>query len=286
MASRMFNTLYRWLLFLLCRHCTGWRGMWRLDLLQRVREYRFPTGGTILVQMKWGLPIEVRKNDVVGRSIYFFGDYERKLLRAVEREVRAGDTVLDIGANIGTVSLFCGSLVGQAGRVFCIEPLAENFALLEKNVQRVGFADRICAEHCALGSEEKTIALHFDAQSDNWGNISLLESGGSGVEEVPMVRLDTLWERWSRPQIDFVKMDVEGYEYEVLQGAARMLREKPPRVWVVEFNMEYLSRVENGVRRLWDFFLQHGYEPFSMKTGEKLPQPPEAHCDVLFRLGG
>jgi FkbM family methyltransferase len=282
----MLNTLHRWLLYVLCRHCTQWRGVWRLDLLRRVQQYRFPTEGTILVRTKWGLPIEVRKHDFLGRILYFFGDFERKLLRAAEKEIRPAGTVLDIGANIGAVTMYLCQLVDRAGLVYCVEPHAENFALLEKNLQRVGFRGRVVAERCALGAEEKTVALHFDAQSDNWGTVSVLADSEAGVvEEVPMLCLDTLWKReWLRPQFDFVKLDVEGYEWEVLQGATEMLRENPPRVWVVEFNMDYLQRTEQGVRRLWDFFLQRGYQPCSMETGEKMLQPPEAHCDVLFRL--
>lgn len=281
----MLNTLHRWLLYVLCRRCVYWRGMWRLDLVQRVKDYRFPTGGTIVAQTKWGLPIEVRRQDFIGRTLYFFGDFERKLLSTAEREVRPGATVLDLGANIGTVTLFLGKLVGKTGRVFCVEPLAANFALLERNVDRTGFLDRVRAERCALGTEEKTITLHFDEQSDNWGEVSLLDQASQGTEEVPMRRLDTLWKEWDRPQFDFVKLDVEGYEYEVLQGATKMLREKPPKVWVVEFNVDYLNRAENGVQRLWDLFRQFGYEPFSMEKEEKLLEPPKAHCDILFRLG-
>lgn len=281
----MLDALYRSLLYFLCRHCVHWRGMWRLDLLRRVKDYRFPTGGTIIVQTKWGLPIEVRRQDFLGRILYFFGDFERKLLDVAGREIRSGATVLDIGANIGTVTLFIGQLVGPTGCIFCVEPLAANFAMLVRNVERVGFRDRVRAERCALGTEEKTITLHFDEESDNWGEVSLLDRTSQGKEEAPMLRLDTLWRRWQRPQFDFVKLDVEGYEYEVLQGASEMLHEKPPQVWVVEFNMDYLNRAENGAQRLWDLFRHYGYEPFGMVKGEKLLEPPKVHCDVLFRLG-
>ncbi len=282
----MLNSLHRGLLYVLCRHCIHWPGMWRLDLVQRVKDYRFPTDGTMVVPTKWGLPIEVRRQDFLGRVLYFFGDFERKLLDAAEREIRPADTVLDLGANIGTVTLFLGKLVGKPGRIFCVEPLAANFAMLERNVNRAGFLDRVYVERCALGTEEKTVTLHFDEKSDNWGEVSLLDQASHGTEEVPMRRLDSLWKEWQRPQFDFVKLDVEGYEYEVLLGATEMLRDKPPKVWVVEFNIDYLNRAENGVQRLWDLFRQYGYEAFRMEKDERLLEPPKAHCDILFRLGG
>jgi len=280
----MLNTVHRWLLYLLCRHCSEWRGIWRLDLLQHAFDYRFPESGRLLTETKWGQPIEIRKNDLVGHMIYFFGEFERKLRTVASAELHAGDVALDIGANVGAVSLFLGTLVGPKGRVFSIEPLAENFELLDRNVRRVDSGNVFHPEHCALGSEEKTISLRFDEHMHNSGAVSLLDRGGKGEQSVALRRLDTLWESWGRPRIRFVKMDVEGYEYEVMRGAERLLREAPPEVWVVEFNWEQLSRIENGVRRQWDIFLDHGYEPFDMETGAKMASQPTAHCDVIFRF--
>jgi FkbM family methyltransferase len=282
--TQIGNHLYRLWLYALCRYAANWRGIWRLKLGERALVYRFAQSGNLVTKTKWGVPIEVRKNDSVGHTVYFFGDYERKLLNAIRRELKSGDVALDIGANIGVVSLYCATLVGQTGRVFAIEPLQQNHELLQRNLQRAGFDNVIQAELCALGAEEKSVTIQFNEYTDNWGNTSLLNQSGASRQEVSMLRLDTLWEKWGRPQITFVKLDVEGFEIEVLKGATRLLRQSPPKVWIVEFNLDYLSRQDNGVANLWNYFINHAYTPYHMKTRTRMAQPPTAHCDVLFRL--
>ena len=282
--KRFSNYIRRICLYALCRHAAGWRGMWRLKLGQRALAYRFPKAGTLVTHTRWGVPIEVRKNDSIGHLVYFFGNYERKLLAAIRRELQPGDAALDIGANIGVVSLFCATRVGPTGRVFAIEALRQNHELLTNNIQRAGFSNVITTEHCALGEEERTIVIRFDERTENWGNTSLLDQTGSSQQEVPMRRLDQVWEKWGRPRIKLVKLDVEGLEHEVLKGAERFLKECPPAVWIVEFNLDYLAREANGAANLWDIFIRRGYTPYHMKTRQRLDNPPVTHCDVLFRL--
>jgi FkbM family methyltransferase len=281
---RMFDLLHRTALYLLCRHAAGWRGMWRLRLPERAVAYRFPTSGTVRTRVKWGATLEVRRNDVVGHTVHFFGDYEHKLRSTLDREVRAGDAVLDIGANIGVVSVYLAGLVGAEGRVFSVEPLAQNFELLQRNVAANGVSNVVSATQCALGTEEREIELRFDPETTNWGNTSLHNQTGASVQRVPMRTLDSLWESWGRPHLRVVKMDVEGYEYEVLSGASRLLSEDPPDVWIVEFNGEYLSSIPGGFERQWQCFASRGYQAFSMKDDSPMTSAPTRHCDVLFRL--
>lgn len=282
--KRIGNNFYRIVLYGLCRYASGWRGMWRLKLGKRITAYRFDKPGTLITNTKWGVPIEVRKNDVTGHFVYFYGDYEKKLLMAARRELKPGDVALDIGANIGIVSLFFMTLVGKTGRVFSVEPLKQNFDLLQRNIHRAGCGDLIFAEQYALGAEARDITIQFDENTDNWGSTSLYNQSGNSKQQVRMARLDALWESWGKPRIQLAKMDVEGFEHEVLKGATTLMKESPPRVWIVEFNMEHLSQLEDGVANLWNFFLSHSYAPYHMKTQGRLDRMPSEHCDVLFRL--
>ena len=280
----MFDALYRTALYLLCRHASDWRGIWRLRLAERAVAYRFPRGGTLRTRTKWGADIEVRRNDVIGHTVHFFGDYEQKLRTMLDREVTPGSVVLDIGANIGVVSVYLSRLVGPTGRVFSIEPLRENHALLLRNAASNGAAEIIRAEHCALGADHREIEIRFDEDTTNWGNTSLHNQTGRSVQRVPMQTLDSLWEQWGRPHVRLVKMDVEGYESEVFAGASRLLSEDPPEVWITEFNGEYLARIPGGFQLQWQALISRGYEAFSPHDGARLTAAPDRHCDVLFRL--
>lgn len=143
---------------------------------------------------------------------------ERRLLR---RLVRRGQSVADVGANIGYYALLFAQAVGPAGRVACIEPEPENLAELRRNIER----NRLTQAEVfpvAVGATAGTVSLRAGI------NGSVMEDG-SGEILVPLRPLDELLA--GRP-VDFMKIDVEGYEGQVLDGAARLLEELRPTLFV------------------------------------------------------
>jgi len=271
------------LLFFLCRHCSEWRGIWRLKLPERVGAFRFARPGNFVTRTRYGCPIEVRRNDVVGHALHFYGCLNAPLEAIAAEVLQPGDVALDLGANIRGVALFLAKLVGPEGRVYAVEPMSANMELLARNVRRAGFEKILRTEHRAAGRDNLRQRLFFDADTSNWGAMSLHDHAGSGSEEIEIEPLDAMWARWGHPQIAFVKMDVEGFESDVLAGARKMMSLAPPRVWVVEFNPEYFAHMVGGAAHLWDEFVSRGYHPFT-KTGKPVTEPPSTHCDVVFRL--
>ncbi|MFO0910852.1 MAG: hypothetical protein U0794_21345, partial [Isosphaeraceae bacterium] len=81
-----------------------------------------PSEGLVWARNDRGQELLVPIDDYVGRSIYFVGDLDRKLSRLISGIVRSGDTVLDIGANLGVITLQLSALVGLQGRVHSFEP--------------------------------------------------------------------------------------------------------------------------------------------------------------------
>jgi FkbM family methyltransferase len=271
------------LLYALCRHCSTWRGAWRLDLPRRVDEFRFSQPGTFVTETRFGFPIEVRKNDIIGHNLHFFGRYNAPLENVASAALRPGDCALDLGANIGAVALHLARLVGPTGRVFAIEPMSANAELLARNVRRAGLEKVVQIERVAAGRASERTALFFDPGTSNWGAISLRDRSGTASEEIQNEPLDELWKRWGRPHFRFVKMDVEGFEPDVLAGACELLATAPPEVWVVEFNPEQLAHTDGGAAQLWDAFIKRRYAAFT-KDGTPLSAAPRNHCDVVFRL--
>ena len=142
---------------------------------------------------------------------------ERRLLR---RLLRPGHHAVDVGANIGYYLLLIESLVGPTGSVACFEPEPENLAELERNVRANGFANgRIVP--AAAGAAEGRVALRL-------GMNGAVAAEGEGDVTVPLVRLDAVLPG----PVDFLKIDVEGYEGFVLTGARRLRREHRPILFV------------------------------------------------------
>jgi FkbM family methyltransferase len=142
--------------------------------------------------------------------------YDRNDLTGVEpflqRYLREGDVVIDVGANIGTTALTASSVVGGAGLVLAIEAHPRTHRYLLGNI-RLNRRANIEAVNCAAGDREGVVLLS-NGRSDDMNSVS-----DDGIE-VPVRRLDSLA---PMGDIALLKVDVEGYEFRVLNGSLGIL---------------------------------------------------------------
>ena len=184
---------------------------------------RLPFGG-------WWLA----RNDFLGSSI-IHGGFEDSERSFVERFLKLGMVVLDIGANQGFYTLLASRLVGPSGKVISFEPsLRErNALLLHKMLNR---CRNVSVQSLALG--EKTATADFYVVKDtHTGLNSLRPPVGIAQTSIVRVEVDTLdaWlHRQELPHVDFIKLDVEGGELAVLKGASELLRRLPRPVILAE----------------------------------------------------
>lgn len=159
--------------------------------------------------------------------------YESKLISLFEKKVRAGDTVIDVGANFGYFTVRLSKLVGPAGRVIALEPDPMNLAILEKNL-----AENNCKNVTVIGK----------AASDKVGETTLFLNNGSyashslaqdnvikpgGGMQVEMTTLDALAGELDL-NVNFVKTDAQGAEGRILAGAQEILA-RPDIMLALEF---------------------------------------------------
>lgn len=168
--------------------------------------------GAVLLQTRDGLRIEMRNNLWDARIVRetFF---ERPYLRHCR--LPAAPTVVDIGAYIGDFSLFAAHYLG--GRVVAYEPTQENLAMLVKNVRLNGLQDRITVCHRAVGSASE-LTLSVERNDQEVHASSFLFAGGE-KRTVPCDRLEEVFSRHELPEVDLLKIDCEGGEYEILLSA-------------------------------------------------------------------
>lgn len=148
------------------------------------------------------------------------GWYELPETRLVNRTIRRGDTVVDIGANIGYYTLILARLVGPEGRVYAFEPDPANFSILERNVALNGYGNVVLARK-AVSSKEGTIDLflsdHNAGMHRSYESVLCTRS-----VEVEAITLDRFLESETRG-IDFIKIDIEGSERPALEGMRAVL---------------------------------------------------------------
>jgi FkbM family methyltransferase len=169
-----------------------------------------------------------------GSHGYWLGSFEYEKQRLISEAVRPGTVFFDVGAHAGFYSMLASSLVGKSGRVFAFEPLPKNAGYLRKHIRMNRIPNVTLIE--AAVSDRSGEARFREGGSSFTGSI---DSGGPLVVE--QVSLDDLvWQR-EIPLPDYIKIDVEGAERMVLQGARELLSVASPTLFLATHSNEVHS---------------------------------------------
>jgi FkbM family methyltransferase len=174
--------------------------------------------------------------DYIGRAIFYFGDLDRKVTWVCSRLVRSGDCVLDIGANLGLVSLTLSALVGPTGQVHAFEPIPLMQSLIEQAIERNDVTN-MKLHRFALGAQDGQLILSVPPR--NVGSASFVpirRYPDSTDVLVPVRTLSSIMADQNVDHVRLVKMDVEGFESEVLAGAVEFFSRRAPDAVVFELN--------------------------------------------------
>ena len=198
------------------------------------------------------------------------GKYELEETNFIKSHVKAGDHVLDIGANIGYFSLVMADLVGEKGRVDAFEPLPFLYSLFEDSIRKNDLANRVVLNKKVLSSKDGLVSLcaaNFGETPNNGGAHLSSEAEslpmGHAVYECDAVRLDSL--HFDSP-VSFIKLDVEGAEPLVMKGAEICLQNHKPTI-LSEIHKEQLHRVSGtSSRDFMRMMKDYGYSAYKLKT--------------------
>lgn len=151
----------------------------------------------------------------------YFGVYEPEIVALLRRFLRPGDTFIDVGANVGYLSAVAASAVGPHGAVHSFEPAPEYFSAAAA-MARLNPEYNITVNHQALGAEQGTAAIAITNLANmGWNTLVPDFMSPDTVREtvdVPVTRLDDYLAAHAIDRVALVKIDVEGFEYPVLQG--------------------------------------------------------------------
>ncbi len=153
--------------------------------------------------------------------------------------LKEGDTVLDIGANIGYYVLVESQLVGKTGKIYAVEPVTRNYNLLKKNLQ-LNHLENVSAFRYAMGGSVAESEIYVSNKSNLCAMTRNMASGIIlGKEKVPMQTVDSFLK--DKPLPDLIRMDVEGYEYEILKGMTQTLKGKPRILMELHYGLPFLE---------------------------------------------
>jgi FkbM family methyltransferase len=187
---------------------------------------------------------------------------EQSIAQCFRHHIDPGDTVIDVGANVGIYTMLAADLVGPAGHVHAFEPDPQSMCYLLTTVSRNGLTERVTLWNLAASDRSAIARLYLDLKTARTTSLRANAYAPDAQKREPLVvataMLDDLITRPPR----FVKIDVEGAELAVLAGAARLLREHRP-VLLVEVLTENLPRFTSLLAPL-------GYSLVDAESGDPL----------------
>ena len=161
--------------------------------------------------------------------------------------LKQGMVVLDVGANTGCFTVLASKLVGASGKVVALEPIGDNFRCLEKTIEANNLANATPLQF-AVGDGDGELEIMLAEPSGQ--HSAVLERGRETVR-VPVRTLDSLVAELGLERVDFIKVDVEGMEPEVLRGARETIRRFRPHLAVSAYHLpehrELLPRIVSEI---------------------------------------
>jgi FkbM family methyltransferase len=161
-------------------------------------------------------------NDPMGLHLLVDGVYEPESVRFLEGSLGPGGCFVDVGANVGFMTLVAARRVGPTGRLLAVEASEKIGGYLQENVSRNGLANAV-ARRCAAQDVDGGDKEFYEATLHSFGMGSLAPQFSERPTRSPARTLDSLLEECKFPSVDVIKVDVEGYEAAVFRGARGVL---------------------------------------------------------------
>lgn len=204
----------------------------------------------------------LNQSGYIDQCIIKDGTFEEVSSQLVKQIVRKGDFVLDVGANIGYYSVICSKLVGNKGKIFCIEPTKHYYNILNMNLE-ANELNNVLVYNIGLSNKEDQLEIKIGDSS------ATLHSPGTelilNTELIELTTLDAFIERNRIERINFIKIDIDGHEPFFFEGAKKFFKTNKP-IMMVEFSNQSLYLAGTDVLNLKKQIEMFGYVLYSEKT--------------------
>jgi FkbM family methyltransferase len=233
--------------------------------------YRFRPALSV-VRLRSGALIQTTHVDHLQLLLYYLGSFEPHCIDAMREHVKPGDTILDVGANIGLFTIEGAKAIGPSGNVIAIEA-APSHANSVRTSARLNKMSNVEVVAVAVGDSDGVATLTLPRDT-NFGMFTLGNVEGDESFDVPVRRIDDIV---AGRKVDFIKMDIEGSEYRALVGAEQTLKSRPPIL--IELNEAALNACGSSARQVKEFLFVRGYKGRIVGQGRPITLEQVHACD-------
>ncbi|MBV6462169.1 MAG: hypothetical protein HJHJAOHD_02313 [Flavobacteriales bacterium] len=231
-----------------------------------------------------GVQLKADISDYIGYCLYFGFKEEgqEKLINLAQ----PGNVVLDIGTNIGSTLLQLAKRIGENGKVYGFEPDEQNYNACLENISINSFHN-VDVSNIGLGDKKGTYTLVVDTDTNRGGNrISFDNESKKSNSKIEVERLDDWIKNRNLTRVDLIKIDVEGFELNVLKGAEESIRKYTP-VLFIELDDNNLKAVGSSASQLVQYLENMGYFITNAETEESVLSVADfnnCHYDIICKI--
>jgi FkbM family methyltransferase len=231
----------------------------RIRLLLYSQQSAYRDDYHFTVKSQTGSPFSHTTNEFHAYPFSVYGYYDWRNLALAAAVCQSGDTLIEVGANIGTETIGYADIVGGSGRVFAFEPLPVNLLALEK-LKEINQFEQLHLSSYALSDRHETAAFQLPPTPQFSGVGFLTKIEGPNVIEVECIPLDSLLDKIESP-VKAIFIDTEGAEPLVLKGACEFILHHRPAI-VLEASPILLQRASTTIHHLYRQVLDLDYTPY------------------------
>lgn len=188
-------------------------------------------------------------------AMYLQSDRDPEIQAFIRTVVPPGGVFVDVGANVGTYTVRASQVVGPRGRVIAIEAHPFTFGFLQRTIAMNGCTN-VTALNTAVGDDSRTARMKYARLNPGETHV-----GADGDTEIKMSSLDDCMAELGIAAIDYLKIDVEGYELFVLQGARRIIAASPAVIVQAEQSESTARRYGHSVANVVELLSAYGLKP-------------------------
>lgn len=258
LTSSLFDSKIKTIIHL-CKEYGIYKGfkVWKFYKFIRINKKKIDLTNKVVNVNGYQMSL-LPNDDGISTELALFHTHEPVNTKLLAENLKKGMTCFDIGANIGYYTLLESKKVEDEGKIIAIEPSPINFKLLQKNIQNENVTN-VELYQIAGGDHDGTIKFFLDPHSNLSRIISNEEKVPENGEivEVPIKKLDSFLETSAINTLDFIRMDVEGYEFNILEGMKDTIKKFKPMIQM-EVHTSLLGNEKT--KKLLEWFMSENYE--------------------------